>query len=125
MWFSCVNSSTLAGHLSPPRQPSVIYGLFGDSWATECTQFLTHTANRERERDRGKERLEVKGGKIAWVWIIPHTTHESKKRKQKDFTGRKGEVTGRRRRMRRARGDECREEQRNRLDGGLDKRKTQ
>ncbi len=61
----------------------------------------SHTANRERERERGrgKERLEVKGGEIVWAWIIPHTTHESKKRKQREVTGRKGEVTRRKGRI--------------------------
>lgn len=76
MWFSCVNSSALAGRLSPPCQAWMIYGLFGDSWATECTQSLT----RSREGEKGLRYM----GEIARARAIPHTTPESKKEKTEE-----------------------------------------
>lgn len=51
----------------------MIYGLFGDSWATECTQSLT----RSREVEKGWRYM----GEIARARAIPHTTQESKEEK--------------------------------------------
>lgn len=71
VWFSSVNSPGLADHLSQQCQTAMIYWLFGDSWATECTlltcrekgslyrrgSFLTHEIKRQNRRDSetGKE----------------------------------------------------------------------
>lgn len=65
MWFSSVNSPALADHLSQQCQTAMIYWLFRDSWAIECTfltcrekgslyrrgSFLTHEIKRQNRRD--------------------------------------------------------------------------
>lgn len=74
-------------------------------------------------------------GEIAWAWIIPHTTHESKKRENSEVVRRagrtekwpeeEGELGWRGEWVLMNAGRWKVSKQRNRWDRGLDKRKTQ